>query len=87
MSLTKAGAILAVIVPLIGASWYLFDQRALAQTTEERVEVTEKKQRTVEQAVEVLTDIHERQQTVADAEKALTAKLCAEGKLKGADCR
>lgn len=87
MTLAKAGALLAVIVPMLGATWYLFDQRAIAQTTVERVADTEQKQRTVEEAVKVLTDIHVRQDTVKEAEKALKAKLCAEGKLTGDDCK
>lgn len=67
----------AVVVPGV---WFLADLSASAEGSEEKTA-------TLEQAVKTLTDIHVRQETVEEAERRLKEKLCAEGKLKGDDCK
>jgi hypothetical protein len=79
MTIQKIGAILAVLLPLIGGVWWLSGEVSTAQGVA-------KKQETLVEAVKVLTAIHKSQATKAQAEAALLAKLCAGGKLKGADC-
>jgi len=83
----KVAGLVAAITPLFGLSWYFFDQNARAQTTQERVVEAEKKQETLEEVVKTLKEIHVRQDTVQQAEERMKQKLCAEGKLTGADCR
>ena len=75
----EIGAVLAVVVPLAGFVWYLSAHDADAQT--EKAE-----QSTLVQAVEKLTAIHERQETVEQAERALRARLCAQRKLPAEEC-
>jgi hypothetical protein len=71
--------LIAIIVVLLGGLWWVYDTRALA-------EVAEKQTRSNEEQIELLTDIHLKQQAAEDAEKALIEKLCREGKLKEGDC-
>lgn len=73
------GGVLAVVVPAIGTVWYFAAHEAFAQ--EEA-----KKQRSIEQAVQVLVDIREKEATAKEAEERLRKKLCDEGKLDGEDC-
>lgn len=67
----------AVVVPGV---WFVADLSASAEGSKKKTE-------TLEEAVKKLTDIHVRQETVAQAEARLKAKLCAEGKLTGDDCK
>ena len=76
---TKIGAVLAVVIPLSGGVWWVATQTAFAEDQA-------KEQEKIVEAVEVLKDIHLKQETVREAEIRLKAKLCAEGKLTGADC-
>jgi predicted TIM-barrel enzyme len=87
------GGVLGVIVAIGAAYWYLFEREAFAQATAARTTVVEGNQRTMSadqrtmgEAVQALTDIHVRQETVQQAEQNMRVKLCAENKLKGADC-
>jgi hypothetical protein len=75
----KIGAVLAVLIPVGSFVWYVATHDAFA--SEEAVE-----QKTLVEAVQKLTEIHVRQETVEQAEKNLKLRLCAEGKLAGADC-
>jgi hypothetical protein len=83
----KLGTILGVLTVTAALVWHFADQRALAQATAEKTRKVESKQETLEEAVRTLKEIHARQDTVQEAEKALKAKLCDQGKLKGADCK
>ncbi len=78
-TLLKAGAVLTVAIPFATVVWYaaVHDADAESQKTE---------QSTLVQAVEKLTAIHERQETVEQAERALRARLCAEHKLAPEEC-
>ncbi len=75
----KIGSALGLLAVLVPTVWYFASQDALAQATAEKTE-------TLEEVVKTLKDIHVQQVTAKQAKKALKAKLCAEGKLKGADC-
>jgi hypothetical protein len=75
----KIGAVLGVLVPVAGFVWYLATHDAFANEES-------KKQKTMSEAVQMLTEIHVRQETVEQAEKNLKLRLCADGKLVGADC-
>jgi len=75
----KIGAVVGVLIPVGGLVWYVATHDAFAN--EEAVE-----QKTLVEAVQKLTDIHVRQETVEQAEKNLKLRLCADGKLAGADC-
>ena len=79
MTLARVSTIAGLVFMICGVVWYfaLHDAAAGDQSRE---------QKTLVQAVKVLTEIHVRQATVEEAEQAMTAKLCAQGKLKGADC-
>ena len=77
---TSVGAGLAVAIPAIGALWWFFEHTAQAEDQA-------KEQAVIVQAVEKLTEIHVRQTTVDEAEEALIAKLCREGKLPAAECK
>jgi hypothetical protein len=87
------GGVLGVIVAIGAIYWYAFEREAFAQATEARTTVVEAEQRamsedqrTMGEAVQALTDIHIRQETVAEAQTNMRVKLCAANKLKGADC-
>ena len=77
--LGKVSTALGIAVVLVSSIWFMADLSASAEDSEQKTE-------TLEQAVKKLTDIHVRQETVKEAEAKLKKKLCAEGKLKGADC-
>ena len=79
MSLGKFSALVSVILTLCGVVWYFAVQDVAAGDQAEE-------QETLVEAVKVLTAIHVRQATVQEAEQAMTVMLCAQGKLKGADC-
>ena len=79
MTWTRAGVILAVVTPLVSLVWYLSANQSTAQATHKRSIKSEKR-------VEKLEDIHIKQDSASEATEKLIRKLCAEGKLKGADC-
>jgi len=80
MSFAKLATVVGFVAILVPGIWFLADPSASAEGSEKKTE-------TLEQAVKKLTDIHIRQETVAQAEARLKAKLCAEGKLTGDDCK
>ena len=80
MSFAKLATVVGFVAILVPGIWFLADLSASAEGSEKKTE-------TLEQAVKKLTDIHIRQETVAQAEARLKAKLCAEGKLTGDDCK
>ena len=82
----KIGSALAVAVPLCAFVWYLATHDADAQEEKADQDAMEARQVKIEEAVDTLTAIHVRQETVAEAEAALLLKLCAEGKLPPEDC-
>ena len=84
---TKMGSVLGVLAIVASMVWYFANQDALAQATAEKTTSIAHQQEIIVEAVKTLRDIHARQETVKEAEAALRAKLCAEGRLKGADCK
>lgn len=77
-----AAVISALVIPLGavggGALWMA---EHVAQANDDSAE-----QEQMVEALEKLTDLHVRQQTVEDAERAQLRKLCAAGKLQDEDC-
>ncbi len=51
-----------------------------------RAEQAQKQSRSNQEQIQILTDIHTTQQAAEQAKIELRRKLCAEGKLEGADC-
>lgn len=82
----KIGAVLGVVVPMGGVIWYFAIQDADAQTEKTDQNHIEQRQEKLEEAVDTLTAIHVRQETVKEAEAKLLAKLCADGKLPKSEC-
>jgi hypothetical protein len=78
MKIEKIHGVIAFVLMLGGIAWWWFGHISIAQTDHEE-------QITIKEAVGKLTDIHIRQDTVKEAEKALLKKLCDEGKL--VDCK
>jgi hypothetical protein len=77
MKIEKIHGVIAFVLTIGGLLWWWFGHISVAQTDH-----TE--QVTIVEAVEKLTEIHIRQDTVEKAEEELLKKLCDEGKL--VDC-
>jgi hypothetical protein len=74
MKIEKISGVIAFVLTIGGIGWWWFGHISEAKTDH-----TE--QVTIVEAVEKLTAIHIRQDTVEEAEKAQLKKLCDEGKL------
>jgi Tfp pilus assembly protein PilO len=78
--------VLGIVVILLGGLWWVYDTRALAEDANERSSENKKALRGQQEQVQILTDIHVKQQAAEEAEEALIAQLCQQGKLKEEDC-
>jgi hypothetical protein len=74
MKIERVHKLIAFALLIMGIGWWTFSFVSTAQTDH-----TE--QVTIVEAVEKLTAIHIRQDTVEEAEEALLKQLCEEGKL------
>lgn len=79
MKLERFQKILAITLALGGLGWWFFEHVSMAQEDHEE-------QITLVDAVEKLTMIHMRQETVAQAEDAMMERLCREGKIDPREC-
>jgi hypothetical protein len=79
VSLDRTSIIIGLAVTALAGAWWGFEHVSTANDDhEEQVILVE--------AVEKLTAIHIRQDTVATAEAAMIEKLCRAGKLDPVDC-
>jgi hypothetical protein len=76
---TTARAAMGVAASLIAALLWLFTIHATAQSNKTDL-------RSAQEQLEILTDIHQRQDAADEAKRKLTLKLCAEGSLVGPRC-
>jgi hypothetical protein len=78
--MTKLATLVGILAVLVPAVWFFADLSASAQESEKKIE-------TLEEIAKSLRDIHTRQETVEETEKATIARLCREKKLEGDDCK
>ena len=76
---TTARAAVGVAASLAAALLWLLTLHATAQTNKRDL-------RSAQEQIEILTDIHARQDAAEEARRKLIVHLCSEGKLVGPDC-
>lgn len=78
--------LITVGTAVVTALWFFWDTRATAAGAQDQAVENEKELRGQAEQIQLLTDIHTKQQAAEEAERRLREKLCAAGKLKGEDC-
>jgi len=84
------GGFLSILGVIVAICWWMFGLEAAAQLADghaqeakAHAEMNERGLRSNAEQIQLLTDIHLKEQGARE----LRAKLCLDGKLKGEDCR